>query len=279
MKSKDVVLNKKVEKFQKKHKIGLCLSGGGTRGFSYIGVFKAFEELGIKFDAVAGTSIGSMFAALYASGYTSAELSKMAKKIKMTDFKKSTLGFLPSKMDYLAGVLTGVLNVKKIEQLNIPCYAVAVDLKTGREIDFSSGDLVSIITGSCAIPGVYYPVKYRNFELIDGGTRNNIPADVLREHNCDFVVTIDCNSTRGGGTNSSNFFSQFATSIGIMMVNNSRLGLELSDLIISPDLKDFNSMKLVGVEQMIKEGYFATMKMKKELLALFSGKYKKRKFN
>jgi NTE family protein len=90
---------KKIKKFRKKHKIGLCLSGGGTKGLSYIGAFKAFEEHNILFDMVAGTSVGSLFAALYASGFTSEEITKIAKNVKTSDFRKSKLGFLPSKMD------------------------------------------------------------------------------------------------------------------------------------------------------------------------------------
>ena len=61
--------------------------------------------------------------------------------------------------------------------------------------------------------------------LIDGGVRNNIPVDVLKENGCDYVITIDCNCNRGQGTSSESFFSQFFASIGIMMVNNSKKGL------------------------------------------------------
>ena len=78
---------RKTEKFRKKHKIGLCLSGGGTRGLAYIGVFRAFEQYGIKFDAVAGTSIGSLFATMYASGMSSSEMQQWAMKAKDSDFR------------------------------------------------------------------------------------------------------------------------------------------------------------------------------------------------
>lgn len=273
---KNFLESRKKKKFKKKYKVGLCLSGGGVRGFSYIGVFRAFEECGIKFDAVAGASVGSVFAALYASGMSSAEMTKLTKGLKNSDFRKSKLGFLPSKMEPLAEILTKALPVKKIEELKIPYYAVAVDLKTGKELNFSSGDLVPIITGSCAIPGVFYPVKYKNMLLIDGGVINNIPVDVLKMNGCDFVVTIDCNSTRGGGTTSNNLITQFITSVGIMMVNNSKEGISLSDLLVCPDMKRFGSLHLEGKEAMIEEGYSATMQMMPEIKKLFMGKLKKR---
>ncbi len=273
---KEFLIERQKKKFKKKYKVGLCLSGGGTKGFTYLGAFKAFKECGIEFDAVAGTSIGSLFGAIYASNMDISKVGEFAKNMKNSDFRHSKLGILPSKMDRLHDLIEQILPVKKAEELKIPYYAVAVDLKTGKEQHFNSGNLASIITGSCAIPGVFLPVKYKNMNLIDGGATNNIPADVLKMNGCDFVVTIDCNCSRGGGTTSEKLFTQFSTSVGIMMVNNSKRGIELSDLIICPDLKKFKSLSLDGKEEMIKEGYSATMKMMPEIMKLFSGKYKKR---
>ena len=266
---------KQRKKFKKKYKVGLCLSGGGTRGFSFLGAFKAFEEFGIEFDMVAGTSAGSLFGAIYASKMDITKLKDFTKDMKNSDFRHAKLGILPSKMDKLHDLLEQVLPVKKIEELKIPYYAVAVDLKTGKEHHFHTGDLATVITGSCSIPGVFLPVKYKNMNLIDGGVSNNIPVDVLKMNGCDFAITIDCNCTRGGGTTSEKFFTQFSTSIGIMMVNNSKRGIKMSDIIICPNLKKYKSLSLEGKDEMIKEGYRATVEMMPEILKLFSGKYKK----
>ena len=276
MRLKDKMEEKAKKKFKKKFKVGLCLSGGGTKGFSYLGAFKAFEEYGIEFDMVAGTSAGSLFGAIYASDMDINSIKDATKGMKNSDFRHSKLGILPSSMDKLHALIEQFLPVKKIEELKMPYYAVAVDLKTGKEIHFNTGNLASVITGSCAIPGVFLPVKYKNMTLIDGGVKNNIPADVLKINGCDFVVTIDCNCSRGGGTTSEKLFTQFSTSVGIMMVNNSKQGTELSDLIICPDLKKYKSLSLEGKDEMIKEGYRATVEMMPEIVKLFSGKYKKR---
>ena len=276
MSFKEHLKEKAKKKFKKKYKVGLCLSGGGTKGFSYLGAFKAFQEYGIEFDMVAGASAGSLFGAIYASKMDVNIIKDITKNMKNKDFRHSKLGILPSSMEKLQNLLEEVLPVKKIEELKMPYYAVAVDLKTGKEIHFNSGNLASIITGSCSIPGVFLPVKYKNMNLIDGGVKNNIPADVLKMNGCDFVVTIDCNCNRGGGTNSEKLFTQFSTSVGIMMVNNSVRGIELSDLIICPNLKKFKSLSLDGKEEMINEGYRATVEMMPEIIKLFSGKYKKR---
>ncbi len=277
MSIKDYLINRRKKKFHKKYKVGLCLSGGGTRGFAHMGAFKAFEECGIKFDAVAGSSAGSLFGAMYASGLTYEDMSKLTSDMKNSDFRHSKLGFLPSSMDRLKDSIKTILPIHKIEKMKIPFFAVAVDIKTGKEMEFSSGDASYIIAGSCAIPGVFLPVKYRNMTLIDGGTRNNIPANVLIENGCDFVVTIDCNSARGGGTSSSSIFAQFTTAMGIMMVNNSINGLKNSDIIICPDMKQFNSLKIKEKDAMIEEGYKATMDLMPEIQKMFLGKYVKRK--
>ena len=268
-------LQKKINKFNKKHKVGLCLSGGGTKGFSYIGIFKALEEYGIKFDMVAGTSVGSLFGALYSAGITSDKLAEVSSQMKTSDFRKAKLGFLPSKMDKLAENLQQVLPVSRFEDLIVPFYAVAVDLKTGKEVHLNSGNLISAITGSCAIPGVFEPVKHKNMLLIDGGVSNNVPADVLFENGCDYVVTLDCNPNRGGGTNSESLITQFTTSVGIMMANNSKKGLAMSDIVIAPNLAKFNSLKIENVSEMIKEGYKAALEKLPEIEKLFIGKFKK----
>lgn len=267
---------KRMNLFHKKYKIGLCLSGGGTRGFAHLGAFKAFEEYGIKFDAVAGASAGSLFGALYASGLKSDQIYEMSKQVKQSDFIKQKFGILPSSMDTLAETLDKVLPIKRVENLKIPFYAVAVDLKTGKQVVFKTGKLNSVITGSCAIPGVFLPVKYRDMMLIDGGVRNNVPADVLFKNGCDFVITIDCNSTRGGGTDSNRLWTQFVTSIGIMMVNNSKQGLMWSDLVIAPDMAKFNSLKLKNKDEMIKAGYDAVVKAIPEIEKIFLGKHKRK---
>ncbi len=276
MRFKEYLSERKKRKFKKKYKVGLCLSGGGARGFAHLGAFKAFEEYGITFDMVAGTSAGSLFGAIYATGISYEDMYKLTDGVKNTDFRSAKLGFLPSRMDRLSALINKTLTIERIEDLPIPLYVVAVDLKTGKELHFNTGEIAPVVCGSCAIPGVFLPVKYKNMVLIDGGSRNNIPADVLKMADCDFVVTIDCNCSRGGGTSSNNIFTQFMTAVGIMMVNNSVQGKNYSDIVICPDMRRFNSLKIIDKDAMIEEGYKATIAKMPEILDLFLGKIKKR---
>jgi len=253
---------------RKKKKIGLCLGGGGTKGFAHLGAIKAFEEYGIKFDMVAGTSIGSLVGSMYCSGLSFDEMFKISQNVQTKEIKKSKFGFMPSETDGLENFISSAVPFSNLEDLPTKLYAIAVDLKTGQEIDFEQGTITKIVAGSCAVPFVFVPVKYQDYTLIDGGVLNNIPANILKKNGCDIVVSIDVNSNRGCGTTSTKTFDTIMSSMSIMMKNNSKAGYDFSDVIIQPDTTKFKSSKLTGGKEMIEEGYNATIKLMPTILKL-----------
>jgi NTE family protein len=252
--------------------IGLCLGGGGTRGFAHLGALKAFEEYGIKFDMVAGCSVGSCVGAFVCAGKTFKQTYNIAKNLEVKDIKRNKIKFMPSGTEGLEDLIDNNIKEKNIEELSKKLYIISVDAKTGKEIVFESGTLSKCVAGSCAVPGVFFPVMYNDMTLIDGGVMNNIPADVLRKNGCDVVITVDVNSTRGGGTTSDKFYDVLMASIGIMMKNNSNQGYLHSDIVIQPDMKRFKSSKLDGYEAMVEEGYNATVAMMPEIFKLIKNK-------
>ncbi len=252
--------------------VGLCLGGGGARGFGHLGALKAFEEYGIKFDMVAGCSVGSCVGAFVCAQKSFKQIYNIAKNLDAKDIRRNKIKFMPSTTDGLEELITNNIKQKNIEELPQKLYIVSVDAKTGKEVIFDSGNLAKAVAGSCAVPGVFYAVGYNNMTLIDGGVMNNIPADVLKKNGCDVIITIDVNSTRGGGTSSDKFYDVFLASISIMMKNNSNKGYEYSDIVIKPDMKRFRSSKLDGYEAMIEEGYNATIASMPEILKLIKNK-------
>jgi len=252
--------------------IGLCLGGGGARGFAHLGALKAFEEYGIKFDMVAGCSVGSCAGAFICAGKSFKQIYNIAKQLQVKDIKRNKVKFMPSTTEGLEELISKNIKQKNIEELPKKLLIVSVDAKTGKEVVFDSGSLPKAVAGSCAVPGVFYPVVYNNMTLIDGGVMNNIPADILRHMGCDLVITVDVNSTRGGGTSSDKFYDIFLASIGIMMKNNSKQGYLYSDIVIQPDMKRFRSSKLDGYEAMVEEGYNATVAVMPEILKLIKSK-------
>lgn len=252
--------------------VGLCLGGGGARGFAHLGALKAFEEYGIKFDMVAGCSVGSLVGAFICSGQSFKKIYSTSKNIQVKDIKRNKIKFMPSTTEGLQEIVSSNIKYKNIEDLPKKLFVVSVDVRTGKEIVYENGDLAKTVAGSCAVPGVFYPVEYNDRTLIDGGVMNNIPADVLRKRGCDVVITVDVNSTRGGGTSSDKFYDIFLASISIMMKNNSNQGYVYSDIVIKPDMKRFKSTKLDGYEAMVEEGYNATIAMMPEILKLIKNK-------
>ncbi len=264
-------------KRNKKVKLGLALGGGATRGYGHIGALKAFEEYGIEFDYVAGTSVGSLVGALYCAGLKSDQIYDIGMDITEKEIKTSKIIFVPSKATGIQNIVKKAVGDITFEDLKIPFCAVAVDLISGEEIRITQGNLATAVSGSCAVPGVFAPVDFENMHLADGGLQNNIPADIPRLHDCDYVIAIDVNSTRGEGTDSVGLVDTLLASLRILMKSNSVKGYINSDMVIKPDLKRYKSTKTEGKEEMVEEGYLATIEKIPEILKMISKKPSKKK--
>ena len=253
-----------------KNKIGLALSGGGARGFGHLGALKAFEELGVEFDCVAGASVGSLVGALYCYGMKADEIIEKALQLKVKDIRTSKIMFVPSKTSKLEELIISFMGDIDIKDLKKPFCAVAVDMISGDEVVFSEGRLCKVLAGSCAVPVVFECVPYEKMNLMDGGLANTIPADVPKIMGCDKVISVDINKYRGRGTDSTKLFDILMASIRILMKSNCVKGKLNSDILIEPELKDYKSTSFDGAEEMIQEGYRAVMEHKEEIMALFN---------
>lgn len=262
--------------FKRKIKVGIAFGGGGTRGFSHLGAIKAFEEFGIKFDYVAGTSAGSLVGAFYAAGYSFKEMYNIIKNIKEKDIRKNLIPFTTSKIDGVGDIIINNLGDINIEDLKIPFSAVAVDIKSTKEMCISKGNLAKAVMGSCAVPGVFQPVVYDDMILCDGGLQNTIPADIPRYYGCDYVVSIDVNKSRTYGTDSTKVLDVLLCSVRILMKSNAIRGYVNSDVVIKPETKRFKSTKTNGMDDMIDEGYKAAIDVMPEIINLFKKKVKKK---
>ena len=175
-------------------KIGLALGGGAARGWAHIGVLKALAEQEIKFDLVAGTSIGSIVGACLAAGRMD-ELEQFARSIdvglmlRLTDLKFHGRGLFDG--GPIVAEIARQLEVSNIEELDIPFAAVAVDMVTGDEVDFRQGPLVEAIRASISLPGIFSPVRKDGHILVDGGLANPLPVSVARDMGADIVIAVD----------------------------------------------------------------------------------------
>lgn len=262
---------------RKPKRVALVLGGGAARGLAHIGVIKALEENNISFDYIAGTSVGSLIGAFYAAGFSAEKMENIAKTVKTKDIRKSLIPFTPSKTDGIKNLVKNNIGDINVDQLEKRFCGVAVDVKTGNEIHFTTGNLANVVAGSCAVPGVFLPVEEQEYLLYDGGLMNNIPSNVPSVvFNCDAVVAVDVNCTRGQGTQSEKVLDTIMASIQIMMKSNSLKGYLHGDIVIQPDLKRFKSTKIDDIDEMISEGYNAAMYQMENIKLLLKGKLHKK---
>ena len=191
--------DKMINTFHKKisqARVGLALGSGSARGWAHIGVIRALAEAGIRVDYVAGTSVGAVVGAAYASG----EIDTLEEVVLQLDWKQIVYFFdvvLP-KSGLIDGKKVSVFignNVKKIniEDLPFPFCAVSTDLNTGDEVAIQDGDIIEAVRASISVPGIFTPVKKNGTILVDGGLVNPVPVSVARKMGADFVIAVDLN--------------------------------------------------------------------------------------
>lgn len=175
-------------------KVGLALGGGGARGFAEIGVLRVLEQEKIPLSCVAGTSVGSLIGALYCDNGRVVDVEYHSLAIEKDDifdfniFSVFQGGLI--KGDKLEKFLEMNLTHKRIEEMKVPLIVVTTDLMTGESIGFESGDVVKAVHASCAIPGLFVPVKINGKLYVDGGVSNPVPVSFLRKRGMDLIIAV-----------------------------------------------------------------------------------------
>ncbi len=166
---------KKLEELDKDVPINLVLSGGGVKCVGHVVLLQKIEELGLKINAISGCSGGALVASMYASGLSFKEI--------ITQFKTTSL-FKPN---YLAFNKPGIFNTdnfkdnlqknikSNFEDLKVPIIVNASNMEVGEINYFRVGDLIKPVMASCAIPGIFTPVKINDTLFSDGGVLDNFP--------------------------------------------------------------------------------------------------------
>lgn len=172
------------------------MGSGSSRGWAHIGVIKRLEELGIKPDIIAGTSIGSLVGAAYSASKME-ELENWLLNLKWQDvvsfFDISFTGGL-IKGNKLFNFFQSHFQDKNIEDLEIPYGAVATDLESGQEIWMRENSLLSAVRASISLPGVFSPARRDGRWLVDGGMVNPVPVSLCRAMGAEFIIAVDLNA-------------------------------------------------------------------------------------
>jgi NTE family protein len=206
-------------------RIGLVLSGGGAKGGAHAGVLQVLEELRVPIDCIAGTSVGAMIGAGYASGHTATEVRDFvlavdwpalvsgARHREMVPIERNLadagfshefeLGVRDRKVllpaaampvhdldQLLRYFVRSTRTITDFDRLPIPFRAVATDLVSGNMVVLDSGDLATAVRASMSVPGGFQPVRAGEQMLADGGLTRNLPVDIVRELCADVVIAV-----------------------------------------------------------------------------------------
>lgn len=172
-------------------RIGLALGAGSARGFAHIGVLERLAEIGIPIDALVGSSVGAGVGSLWSFGYEPDRIESL-----FADLREHAARW--------SWPIRSLLNGSRLERhlrhsaadhgfddTLWPFGVVAVDLYGGRETMFTSGDLPQCVLASCAVPGIYPPVRIGGRLYVDGGVLHPIPSGFARPLGVEKVIAVD----------------------------------------------------------------------------------------
>lgn len=251
-------------------KIALVLGAGSSKGFAHIGVLKILEMNKIPIHIIVGTSVGSAVGSLYAYGYNAIELQRLSFSIEKGDIIDLTIpenGFI--KGEKFEEFINRSVKYTPIEKLKIPFYAVAVDVQSGQEVVFGKGNTGTAVRASCAIPGIFRPVKIGDKMYVDGGVVSPVAVDAARRWGADIVIAVDISS----GIERvlpENTIETILQSINIMYSKLASIQLSKADVVIRPKVGYIGSADFSKRHEAILEGEKATLEALPQILQILN---------
>nr|WP_255695558.1 patatin-like phospholipase family protein [Pedobacter sp. MC2016-14] len=280
-------------------KVGLVLSGGGAKGLAHIGTLKALEEHNIPIDYITGTSMGGIVGAMYAAGYTPAQIEKIALTSDFQDWVagrySSDYSFFFQKSNVNASAVTAKMIVDtslrfnfrqtlvndiplnfallelfsqasatskdNFDHLFVPYRCMVSDVLSQNSITVKNGSLAEAVRATMTVPLVYRPIKLEGKYVFDGGLYNNFPVDVLKkEFHPDYII---------GANVSSKTFNEYPKNGDDRLMRRLMIYMFLSKsdstmigekgVYIQPELSEFSTTNFNPVAELIKQGYDAAM--------------------
>ena len=248
-------------------RIGLALGGGAARGFAHIGVIQVLEDAGIRPALVAGTSAGSLVAAMYASGKTGREMGQLALTMDegaITDWAFPTRGLIRG--EALARYVREQTGGRTIEQMALPLGIVATDLDSGAPILFQRGDTGAAVRASSAVPAVFQPVRIGSREYVDGGLVSPVPVRFARQMGAELVIAVDI-SLPPDGNATGDVMKMLLQTFAIMGRSINQFELRDADLVLRPLLAGVTSADFSARAKAVQAGREAALRALPDLKA------------
>lgn len=284
--------------------IGIALSGGGLQGIAHIGAIEALYELGIKPQYVSGTSSGSVMATLVAMGFTPEEMREKAKKHWKTlaeiDNKlifKSLAQFILDKKIKKDGIKSGELisdvvkelmadkGISGFKDLDINLSICTVDTLTTDECIFttqeenlkndhihyiSDAPLETAVRASMSFPAIYTTCPYKNYNFIDGGSKDNLPVKILKDMGVGKVLAIGFDILKyNPDAGLDGLIKVIWRALDVYSIDGTRKSMEMADYAVEIVNENTQLFSIDNVDETIEEGYNAIMKHKDDILRIF----------
>ena len=281
-------------------RIGLALSGGAALGLSEIGIIQWMEENHIPVDRIAGTSMGGIIGAMYATGMSPGEIRHFAEKINWDEafspepaYAQISFRRKQDRRDYLvsaplglkrglrgpngfnsgqgAGVLLDRIafadsEISSFDDLPIPFRCVATDMQTGEAVVLHDGSLAQAVRASMAIPGIFTPVEDRGHVLADGGLVQNIPVETVKSMDVDVVIAVELHLPPGDVGQLGTLVGVLSRAVDVMITQNERHSLALADAKVTVDMNGFSINDYGRLKELLQAGYKAAASQSAVLL-------------
>jgi len=272
-----------------KKKIGIALGGGGARCLAHLEMLSVLDDLHIKPSVIAGTSMGAVIGALYASGHSAVEIKSIVdhalanKNNSLGFFRKEILEWMHfidpkitrellfSSSDFIAFVHEQI-HAKTFEELKIPLYVVAADIHRREPVIFHEKELLVALEATIAFPGLFNPIVVDNRLLADGGIVNPVPYDLLLDQ-CDISIAVDVAGRRTfSAEEKPTFFEIVSDSFQTMekSILQSKMKIRPPDIYLKPDLVDIHLLDFAKAEQIYQQAQAAKQELKRSLQRLLA---------
>jgi NTE family protein len=279
--------------------VGVAFGGGSARGIAHVGIIRWFEEHRIPIDVAAGTSMGGLIGGAFASGMDARELEGFIGSLDWDQlFGASSFAFknirrkadaraYPSRLEFglrggivpptalnngeyvellLGRIAAPYFNVKSFDELPTPFRTVAVDLLTAQPVIMRSGSLADAMRATMSLPLIFPPVDVDGHVLIDGGTMNNVPADIVKGMGADRVVAVNVGDLSDREGVSYTMFGVAGNTIDAMMRASTKRALTAADVVIDVPLEKYGSLDWRRHADLVEEGYKAAEAVRDRLL-------------
>jgi NTE family protein len=270
-------------------KIGIALGAGGAKGLAHIVILEALDEMGILTHMISGSSMGAIIGALYASGLSGRDIRQFIGNLVITDDETWTealfhkdlvkwIDFIEPELGH-GGLIDGehfirylhtAIRGSHFHELSIPLKVVAADFWKREQVVIESGSLLTALKASMAIPGLFSPVPVEGRVLVDGGTVNPVPYDLLFD-DCDITIAIDViGSTSRKSDAVPSFFDAIFSSVHIMQktILTEKMKQRRPDIYIKPAITDIRMLDFISADLIYQQAAPAKAELKQQLKKL-----------